>query len=160
MFLGDVSNPHSALDFFGESRILRYMIGDEKETKPLLPTFDVPHYYGNAIRGLFLAVGLLLLVATALDKELLNLYLRVGVFLVLVLTLLAGFTSPRIRSLIWAEVIVSAVLFVLFEYAVIEYLTTHDTLGFIFFLRQAIALAALGALYYSTKTLRGYVLRR
>lgn len=119
------------------------------------------HYYGDTVRKLFLLAGVILLLAIVRDHEFLSLYISVGVFSVLVLTVLAGLTSPSVgnpytRRIIVADVAISAVLFLLFEYLSIgEYARSKDIANEIFFLRQALALVFLIATYFSTKTFRG-----
>lgn len=129
------------------------------------PTFSQPgatppaHYYGDAVRKFFLGAGLVLLLATLRDREFLSFYLFIGVFAVLLLTILAGLTNPRTRRVIIADGAVSAVMFLLFEYlAVSAYIETQSFTNEIFFLRQALALIFLVALYFSTKTFRGLFL--
>lgn len=131
-------------------------------SKPVAPTFTIPHYYGDIVRKLFLAMGILMLLSIPFDKELLTFFLRVGVFVILVVTLLAGFTSPRGKWVIVTNTISAAVIFTVFEYAAIGFLTGNDFQFFdiIFGFRQLIALVALTALYFSAKTLRGYVLHQ
>ena len=55
----------------------------------------IPHYYGDIVRKYLLFTGAMLLVAILVDKELLSFYLFVGIFGVLVLTILAGLMSPE-----------------------------------------------------------------
>lgn len=118
----------------------------------------IPHYYGDIVRKYLLFTGAMLLVAILVDKELLSFYLFVGIFGVLVLTILAGLMSPKITSAIFTNAIISALMFLMFEYFAIDaYLRSQTFLDSIFILRQAIAVAFLVALYFSTKTLRGMV---
>ncbi len=120
------------------------------------PSRPLTHYYGDTVRKFFLVAGLVLLFAILRDREFLSFYLVVGVFSVLLLTILAGLTNPRMREVIMADVVVSTVMFLLFEYlAVNEYLQTGDFFDEIFFLRQLLALVFLIAVYFSTKTYRG-----
>jgi hypothetical protein len=117
------------------------------------------HYYGDTVRKFFLAAGLILLLAILRDREFLSFYLFVGVFAVLVLTILAGLTNPRTRQIILTDGVVCAALFLLFEYlAVGAYVATQSFSNEIFLLRQLLALIFLIALYFSTKTYRGLFL--
>src|SRR3989338_2427303 len=85
------------------------------------------HYYGDTVRKFFLATGIILLVAILRDQEFLSFSLFIGVFGVLLLTVLAGLTSPRTKGVIMADAVTSVVLFLLFEYlAVSAYVQTRD----------------------------------
>lgn len=117
------------------------------------------HYYGDTVRKCFLFAGLLLLLAVLLDREFLSLYLFVGVFVVLLLTILAGLTNPQNKRFIMIDGIVSAAMFLVFEYlAVNAYLAAESLAGDVFYLRQALAVVFLVALYFATKTYRGLFL--
>lgn len=119
------------------------------------------HYYGDVTRILFLIAGVVLLFAIVRDREFLTLYMIVGVFSVLALTILAGLTSPRtqnplMRKVIVADFAVSVLMFLLFEYlAISAYIKVHTLTDEIFFMRQCLALIFIIAVYFSTKTVRG-----
>lgn len=116
----------------------------------------VPHYYGDIVRKYLLFAGAMLLVAVLVDKELLSFYLFIGIFGVLVFTVLAALMSPKVTSAIFTNAVISALMFLMFEYfAISAYLKSQTFLDSIFILRQTIAVAFLVALYFSTKTLRG-----
>jgi|SRR3989344_1822284 len=117
----------------------------------------VAHYYGDHVRGLFIAAGVLLLISIPLDKVLLPLNIVVGVAGVLFITILAGFTNPRSKLSVLADAVIAALVFVSFEYFAIEaYLGAGTFVDIIFLLREGIAILALLALYFSVKTLRGF----
>ncbi len=114
------------------------------------------HYYGDVVRAIFLAAGIVFLITMVRDREFLSFYLVVGVLSVLALTILAGLTNPRSKKIIKIDAAVSVIMFLLFEYLAIA--GYSDAPGFtdsVFFLRQALAVLFLIALYFSTKTLRG-----
>lgn len=116
----------------------------------------VPHYYGDIVRKYLLFAGAMLLIAVLVDKELLSFYLFIGIFGVLIFTVLAALMSPKVTSAIFTNAVISALMFLIFEYfAINAYLKSQTFLDSIFILRQVIAVAFLVALYFSTKTLRG-----
>lgn len=120
-----------------------------------LKNFKFPHYYGDSTRKFLLFAGVVILIAILRDTELMQLYFLVGILTVVVLTIVAGMTSPKNRGVIVVSNVISAALFILFEYfAVINYAQTQNFFSEIFFLRQLLALTFLVSLYYSTKTLR------
>lgn len=117
------------------------------------------HYYGDTVRRLFLVGGALVLLTVLFDKRFLAFYLYVGVLIVLVLTVLAGLTSPANRRVIIGDTILAGVLFVLFEYAAIgAYLDAERTFDIVFILHQINSFVFLAALYLGSKTLRARVL--
>lgn len=121
------------------------------------PANPPKHYYGDIVRKLFLVAGVLILVAIPFDAALLNFYFTIGIVGVLLLTLFAGFTSPRSKWIIIGSVVVSALGFLTFEYfAVGHYLNTHSITDIVFLIRQAIALTFILAVYFSSKTVRGF----
>ena len=78
-----------------------------------------PHYYGDTVRTLLFLAAAVILISIPLDISLLTFNLVVGVVLVFILTLLAGLTSPRSRVSLVMDVVVSALLFLVFEYLAI-----------------------------------------
>ncbi len=132
------------------------MTNDYENINPSPQKRGIPHYYGDIVRKYLLFAGAMLLVAVLIDKELLSFYLFIGIFGVLVFTVLAALMSPKVTSAIFTNAIISALMFLIFEYfAIGAYLKSQTFLDSIFILRQAIAVAFLVALYFSTKTLRG-----
>lgn len=117
---------------------------------------NLEHYYGDTIRGIFLAAGVVFLVAIVRDQEFLSFYLIVGVLSVLVITILAGLTNPLSKKVIKIDAVISIMMFLLFEYlAVAGYVKAQSFSNDIFLLRQLLAILFLVALYFSTKTFRG-----
>lgn len=116
----------------------------------------VPHYYGDLVRKYFLVAGFVLLYATLEDRELLGFYLSVGMISILASVILAGLTSPTKRRIVIYDVIISIILFLIFEYlSVSAYSDRHNFFEIVFFLRQLLAVIFLTTLYFSIKTLRG-----
>lgn len=116
-----------------------------------------PHYYGELIRKHLFFAAFVIMVAALLDQELRNFYLFVGLFGVVGFTILAGLTSRSSQSIMKTDVIVSAVMFLIFEYFAISAFAQYENFTHpAFFLRQLIAVVYLITLYYSTKTIRYY----
>lgn len=127
---------------------------DEKEeVRPL-------HYYGDIVRKLFFVAGLLLVVIIPIDRELLNFYLIFGIALIMVLIIVAGFTSPVHKWAIITDVVVSSLSFLFFEYvSLARFLELDSTVDGIFIFRQSLAIIFVFALYFATKTFRGMIER-
>lgn len=114
-----------------------------------------PHYYGDLIRKQLFFAAFIIMIAALVDHELQSLYLLFGLFGVVAFTVLAGLTSRNNRAILAIEVLVSAIMFLIFEYyAIVAYSKYHDFSEGAFFFRQLIAVIFLIILYYSTKTTR------
>jgi len=128
------------------------MIRDE-ETLP--PEKMHPHYYGTLVRKYLFFAAFIIMIGALVDSELRSFYIFVGLFGVVGVTVLAGLTSPQKRAIMSIDVLVSATMFLIFEYFAIDaYARYEDFSNTIFFFRQLIAVVFLITLYYSTKTIR------
>lgn len=121
----------------------------------LAPGHDIPHYYGDYIRPLFILTAILALVATPLWGDLLPFGPVAQVGASVLLVLLAGLTNAKSMYIMAADATVSAVSVFLLEIAAIG-LRTSSTME-LFAAREVCAILMLGALYFSVKTLRGMI---
>lgn len=115
----------------------------------------IPHYYGDKVRQLFIAMAVLSFVGMPLWGKLLpfvGTVPQVGAALLLVL--LAGFTSARNVLLMVANATVAAVSVLLLESTAILYQGQGVNPMELFYAREAGVLLMLAALYYSIKTVR------
>jgi hypothetical protein len=120
------------------------------------------HYYGDAVRQLFIGGCLLMLVTLPLFNHLLPVSTFGSVFAILVLVLLAGLTSPAMKWTAWLDVVASAGAVFVFEYfAVALHYSTHDDthLTWLLWINHILALVFFFAFYYAVKTVRGMYLR-
>jgi len=126
----------------------------EKEQTTSAPTYH-PHYYGNLIREHLFVAGFVIMVVALLDVELRSFYVIIGLFGVVVFTILAGLTSPSNRAVMFSDMMVSACMFLFFEYFSINRFIRYENFSDnVFLLRQLLAVIFLIVLYYSTKTMR------
>lgn len=127
-------------------RIERFKYAVQSELRELYP-----HYHGYAVRRLFIAAAVLMLVGLSTFHDL-PIFLSVsGIF---VLIVVAGFTDPnKVLSVVF-DAFVSLFALTVFEFYAV--LTAHS-LGYTLFFHanQLLALIFLFAFYYSIKTLRG-----
>ena len=120
----------------------------------------IQHYYGDVVRVMFIAAGLLMLISLPYftDLNLIPVPLFVAVGAILLVSVLAGVMNPLQPVLMFFNLIVSLSGFAIFEsYAVESYLANQ---ALFFLVNQLLAALFFFALYYSTKTLRGYFLRK
>ena len=116
---------------------------------------EIPHYYGDRVRWLFLAVAAIFLIALPLSPHLTPLLPLWQLVLAVVLVVVAALANPHKRWSVILGVLVAAPLLVWIEtVAVQEYAESEMAL---FLIREAIALALLFGLYYSVKTVRAMI---
>ena len=115
-----------------------------------------PHYYGDIVRKLFIAGGVLMLVTLPIFYKDIPIPFTLSVFAILAIVLLAGLTNPRQTWVTVLDLIVSAFAFMSFEYVAIFEGTYSGAFqsGF-FWITQALAVIFFIAVYFSAKTLRG-----
>lgn len=117
---------------------------------------QLPHYYGDITRMIFIIVGVIMLFGLPTMTLVLRLPVIVPVVAVVILALAAGFTSPRYRSSLLLNIWVSSLGLAAFIY--VSFFLTHlyvANKGWLF-MNQIIAALFLIALYFSVKSLRGY----
>lgn len=123
----------------------------EKELKEM-------HYYGDDVRTIFLIEAIIIIVMTPFFKNQIPLPSYFSVFGVLVLSMLAGLTSPKARPIIFLNFIVSLVSLLVFGY---ELLSSYSGEMSIYFIGNfVLSIASVFAVYYSSKTLRGNLLNK
>ena len=115
----------------------------------------IPHYYGDYVRVLFIAVAGLSFVVTPLWGDLLPFPIVIQVAAALLLVLLAGLTSPRGMFIMVANATIAAISIVLLESAAIVLRMVGPNAQQLFIAREIGVLLLLGALYFSMKTIRG-----
>lgn len=123
--------------------------------KSRLAADDIPHYYGDVVRILFITTAVLSLVATPLWGYLLPFVSTIPQIIApLLLVLLAGLTSARSQLVLIADATVSGVSILLLQTAAIYYQGVGNNAQALFAAREVAVLLMLIALYYSIKTVR------
>jgi len=115
------------------------------------------HYYGDVVRQLFIAAGILMAVTFPFFEHLLPGPYLVSILIILVVNIAAGLTNPRQPWVIGFDVVLSMFTFIIFEYhAVTNYPDKTDPL---YWITQVIAIIFFMALYFSIKSARGAFLQ-
>ena len=117
------------------------------------------HYYGDVSRKLFLAGGILMIVFAPVYPDLLpvnNLFVVTGAVL---LSIFAGVTNPKQFWVNVLDVIIAALSFLIFEAAIFQAYGTLEWFSLEFLVRQSIPVVFFFALYFSSKTVRGMLVR-
>lgn len=121
----------------------------------LFSSRNIPHYYGDHVRRLFLLVAALLIITIPVFDGLFPLTIPARVLMVLLLALLAGITTPHSKGVLFMDALVAALgVFVLELIAIREYAQTEVAL---FLAREAVILMLLFAFYFSVKSYRAMV---
>lgn len=115
------------------------------------------HYYGDVVRKLFVLAGALMLVTSPFFRDRLPLSVYWGVWVIIVLDIVAALTSPRLRSVAVAECIIALGCFGVFEYYALRDFSPVDAL---FWVNQTLALIFFFAIYFAFKTVRAGALEQ
>lgn len=117
------------------------------------------HYYGFAVRRLFLFIGLVMLITFPFFSDIIPVPIYVSIGLMVLLAVLGGLLNPAQKWLLIANSILPIVGFVVFEYeTAFAYvnLSAGDPRNLaIFWINQGISLLFFIALYLAIKTVRG-----
>lgn len=113
---------------------------------------DVPHYYGNYVRMLFLATAILTFISIPFWGHLIPFGTMFEVLGGITLIALAGLISPHGRLVVWLSVFVAGFGAFLLELSAISFHTSDSTQ--LLLAREAGAVMLLAAFYFGVKTLR------
>ena len=117
------------------------------------------HYYGDSVRVIFIASGLIMLCSFPFFSSLIGMPPVVSILSIIGLVVLGGLISPVSHFVFILSSVVPIVGFALFEYyAYFAYTTlpATNTLNISFFwVNQVLAVLFFFATYLSVKTLRG-----
>jgi hypothetical protein len=131
---------------------------------PMLHEVLREHYYGDAIRVIFIVSGLAMLLTLPFFSPILKIPIFLPIITVLALAILGGFLNPRQFWIIITNVLVSLFACATFQYYAITaylYLSPAFAINVAFFwTNQILAVLFFIALYLSVKTLRGKILTK
>jgi hypothetical protein len=113
----------------------------------------IPHYYGDAVRTIFLACGLSMLIGLAIFSNKLPAGVVISLVSSVIIVVAAGLTTPKRRISIAADVVLSCGAAAAFAVASVREYAASGASSFYLF-NQALALGFTAALYLSVKTYR------
>jgi hypothetical protein len=117
------------------------------------------HYYGDITRILFILAAVLLLVAITTGKSL-PLSSSDTVIAAIILVVMGGITNPAQRWIHWVNEAIAILGVLIFGNSAINNYRAGVSVGDPSYLYvELVALTSLIALYYTTKTIRGLMLR-
>lgn len=118
------------------------------------------HYYGDIVRKLFLAAGVLMLASLAFFAPLISISLTISVIAIILLALLSGLESPNHKWVVFINTLASAIGCGYFQYTAVNYYLTSTTamdIDWAFFMvNEVLSVIFFLALYYSSKTVRAW----
>lgn len=123
------------------------------------PRREIPHYYGNNVRVLFVVSAVVLIIAQSTGAEL-PMSTTTAVISAVILVIVAGITNPVQGWIHWANEFIAMFGVLLFGTSAIDHYRAG--LGFFdpsFAYIETLALLSLLALYFATRTVRGFHLR-
>jgi hypothetical protein len=132
------------------------MDGDGAEYVPHPPMERVAHYYGDAVRQLFIVAAAAMLIGAPFYTDVLRAQLPFIMIGALLAVAIAALANPHNKSVFLAGAVGSGVGLVIYEsWALYNY---FDSTWLEFILREAIAIVFLAAFYFNMKTVRAFVL--
>ena len=124
------------------------------------PRHTIPHYHGDQVRVIFVVSALIIIVAQSTGAEL-QLSTTGAVFLATALVITAGITNPTLNWIHWVNAIIATINTLLFGTTVVgNYRVGNGVLDVSFIFLEALALLSLIALYLTTRTIRGKLIKQ
>lgn len=117
---------------------------------------DIPHYYGNIIRKLFLFSGGSMLALLPFLTNYIPISLYSALLVILFLGIMAGLMNPNQKWVSIIDTFVSAAGLVFMGYFAIESYQTYSITSLYFWVNELLGITFLFILYFSLKTLRGF----
>ncbi len=114
--------------------------------------YQIPHYYGDGVRALFIIIASLMALAIPILGDVMPLGTAIQVSTIVALVILAGLTDPHSRKVFWFASALSVFGIIATESAAITYFRADGLSMFI--VRELAVLFLILALYFSIKTLR------
>lgn len=131
-----------------------------EEGRPSLPPRRrVPHYHGDEVRVLFVVGAVVIIIAKSIGADLPMTTLE-AVIAAALLVVAAGITNPepKVAWIHWLNALLAIGGTVLFGTTVItHYQTGIDIFSRSFIFTEALAILSLAALYFTTRTIRGFL---
>ena len=118
------------------------------------PTPRIPHYYGDAVRIIFVVGAAYILWGLPRMTELLGIPVILSIVAVAILGIAAGITNPVQKFSLRMNAVVSVVFLISFAY--LSWYSYQESIGGVIeFANQLGAILFLVASYFSIKSLRG-----
>lgn len=136
-------------------------VGEGEPMNPYVPFRlepAIPHYYGDAVRQIFMVSGAVMLILAPFLASTFPAILPFEIGGALVVVILGAMTNPTNQLSMIANSIAAGVGVVIYELLALSLFSSGDYLAFVE--REALAIGFLIALYFSLKTVRNMALGR
>lgn len=117
------------------------------------------HYYGDLVRKLFMLSAIFMIVALPFMTAYIEVPIYISILAALFISIFAGITNPLQRWVAFLNLIIAFLGAFIFELAAIDGYTTYSVTHRAFWVNQIEAIIFMFALYYTTKTVRGMLLK-
>lgn len=115
------------------------------------------HYYGDLVRKLFIVAGMIMIIGLPIFKDSIPFPIYSSILGILIIGLLAGWTNPVQKWISMADIFISLIGLIIFEYyAIIDF---QNSYWIIFPVDQLLAIIFFFSIYYGTKSLRGFLVK-
>ncbi len=132
---------------------------DERPEKQESQLPKRPHYYGDVVRQVLFAIGIIMLVGLPIFSDRINFSAFFLLLVILGVNLFAGFTNPKQTISIWGDFFISFTGLIFFELIAFFYFGVYHTVADLYFwFNQSLAILFFISLYFSVKTLRGMMI--
>lgn len=117
-----------------------------------------PHYYGDTIRKFFFAAAFIMLFLMPFFTDYIPTTVRQGLLVILGLSVFSGLTNPRLLLVAIMDGIISFVCVFVFGYYSVDAYLRYTSSSPYFWANQLLAMIFLASLYFSIKTVRGFLI--
>lgn len=119
---------------------------------------NLTHYYGDKVRSLLVAAGVIMILTIPLFTELIPKPIFFSILAALLLIVLSGLMSPVKKNVVIVSTIVSAIAFISFEYYAVQAALNLGIKSPFFLINEVLSLIFVTATYFGTKSVRGLML--
>lgn len=135
---------------------MRPMNENDWQAPDFMKKKNIPHYYGDSVRNMFIASAVIYAIALPLFGSLLPFDIYSGIGIVLLLVFLAGITNPYSQVLMFINAGVAGIGVYLMQTSAISGFGIDSTALFV--LRQIVVILLLIAFYDGVKTARNMLI--
>lgn len=120
-----------------------------------MSTIFPSHYYGDIVRKLFLAGGIIMLVTLPFVQEKIPISVQGAIVIILAIDVFAGITNPLWKWIAASDSVISLAAFCFFSYYAVTFYVLYGMSDIFFWTNSLLSVIFFFALYFATKTLRG-----
>ena len=130
---------------------------DELKHRVIYGSATAPNYYGDIVRGLFVAADVIILLTLPFFYNKLHVPITIPIAGVIISGLAAGFTSARFKWTLVVNTLIAVLALAILEYCALMNYRSPSMSVMYFFINQILVLLYSFDLYYSVQTLRRWM---